>query len=162
SNRTVVRIMSKHMPIDIRMSKSNNNTGIANPDGRALLGRIIDLYRQYLDCSSEQLDLLALWTMHTHIIPAAPFSPALNICSRQKHSGKTLCLQLLSLLCDGAWMHTAAAPTLLLHQRLCFSCLRRLLQFPANPLRPPRRLRRERQSPMDRHRRPAAFSPHYG
>jgi hypothetical protein len=81
-----------------------------------LINQVANFYKQYLDCSPEQLDLLALWTMHTHIIPAAPFSPALNICSRQKHSGKTLCLQLLSLLCDGAWMHTAAAPSLLIHQ----------------------------------------------
>ncbi len=81
-----------------------------------LINQVTNFYKQYLDCSPEQLDLLSLWTMHTHIIPAAPFSPALNICSRQKHSGKTLCLQLLSLLCDGAWMHTAAAPSLLIHQ----------------------------------------------
>ncbi len=81
-----------------------------------LINQVVNLYKQYLDCSSEQLDLLALWTMHTHIIPGAPFSPALNISSREKHSGKTVCLQLLNLLCDGSRMHTAAAPSLLLHQ----------------------------------------------
>ncbi len=81
-----------------------------------LITQVTNFYKQYLDCSPEQLDVLALWTMHTHIIPAAPFSPSLNICSREKHSGKTLCLQLLSLLCDGTSMHTAAAPSLLLHQ----------------------------------------------
>src|SRR5437660_5251576 len=86
------------------------------PNGQTLINQVASFYHQYLDCSPEQLDLLALWTMHTHIIPAAPFSPALNICSRQKHSGKTLCLQLLGLLCDHPWMHTAAAPPLLLHQ----------------------------------------------
>src|SRR5581483_6965316 len=81
-----------------------------------LINQVVNFYQQYLDCSQEQLDLLALWTMHTHIIPRAPFSPALNICSRQKHTGKTVCLQLLSLLCDTPSMHTAAAPALLLHQ----------------------------------------------
>jgi hypothetical protein len=91
-------------------------TQTTQPHGLDLINQAVNFYRQYLDCSPEQLDLLALWTMHTHIIPAPPFSPALNICSRQKQSGKTLCLQLLSLLCDGPWMHTAAAPTLLLHQ----------------------------------------------
>ncbi len=88
----------------------------AIPNTRDLINQIVDLYKKYLDCSPEQLDLLALWTMHTHVIPAAPFSPALNICSRQKHSGKTVCLQLLGLLCDGTSMHTAAAPSLLIHQ----------------------------------------------
>src|SRR5436309_11567677 len=86
------------------------------PNDQTLINQVANFYQQYLDCSPEQLDLLALWTMHTHVIPAAPFSPALNICSRQKHSGKTLCLQLLGLLCDHGWMHTAAAPSLLLHQ----------------------------------------------
>src|SRR5947199_1461024 len=89
-------------------------TNIPNP--QTLIAQIVDFYAQYLDCSPDQLDLLALWTMHTHIIPAAPFSPSLNICSRQKQSGKTLCLQLLSLLCDHPWMHTAVLPSLLLHQ----------------------------------------------
>ncbi len=88
----------------------------AIPNTRDLINQIVDFYKKYLDCSPEQLDLLALWIMHTHVIPAAPFSPALNICSRQKHSGKTVCLQLLGLLCDGTSMHTAAAPSLLIHQ----------------------------------------------
>ena len=82
----------------------------AKPNGLDLINQVVNFYRQYLDCSSEQLDLLALWTMHTHIIPAAPFSPALNICSRKKQSGKTLCLQLLSLLCDQPWMHPPWCP----------------------------------------------------
>src|SRR5437588_8605604 len=86
------------------------------PNPRDLINQVANFYKEYLDCSPEQLDLLSLWTMHTHIIPSAPFSPSLNICSRQKHSGKTLCLQLLGMLCDGAWMHTAAAPSLLIHQ----------------------------------------------
>ena len=81
-----------------------------------LINQITDFYRQYLSCSPEQLDLLALWTLHTHAFLAAPFSPSLYIHSREKQSGKTLCLQLLSLLSDDAWMHTAVAPSLLLRQ----------------------------------------------
>ncbi len=92
------------------------NTKPADPNTPDLINQVTNFYQQYLDCSPEQLDLLALWTMHTHIIPGAPFSPSLNICSRQKHSGKTVCLQLLGLLCDTPSMHTAAAPSLLLHQ----------------------------------------------
>jgi hypothetical protein len=88
-----------------------------NPvNSQALIGKIVDLYSQYLSCSPEQLDLLALWTMHTHSMPAAPFSPFLNIHSRQKQSGKSLCLELLRLLCDEPEMHIAASPSLLLHQ----------------------------------------------
>src|SRR5215831_12246124 len=81
-----------------------------------LINQIVDFCRQYLSCSPEQLDLLALWTLHTHVYSAAPFSPSLNIHSHEKQSGKTVCLELLSLLCHDAWMHTAAAPSLLLRQ----------------------------------------------
>jgi hypothetical protein len=90
----------------------NNNL----PNPQSLIAQIVDFYGQYLSCSPEQLDLLALWTLHSCSLPAAPFSPFLNIHSRQKQSGKTLCLQLLGLLCEGAWMHTAPAPSLLLQQ----------------------------------------------
>ncbi|HEV2962886.1 MAG TPA: DUF3631 domain-containing protein [Candidatus Angelobacter sp.] len=83
---------------------------------QSLINQLTDFYRQYLSCSSEQLDLLALWTLHSYSFTEAPFSPSLNIHSREKHSGKTVCLQLLSLLCEHSWMHTAAAPALLLRQ----------------------------------------------
>jgi hypothetical protein len=83
---------------------------------QTLINQVVDFYRQYLSCSPEQLDLLALWTLHTHMFLAAPFSPSLNIHSREKQSGKTVCLQLLRLLCDDPWMHTAVAPSLLLRQ----------------------------------------------
>ena len=93
---------------------NTNNT--VKPDNHTLINKIIDLYSQYLHCSPDQLDLLALWTMHTYTMPAAPFSPFLNIHSRQKQSGKSLCLELLRLLCEAPEMHIAAPPSLLLHQ----------------------------------------------
>jgi hypothetical protein len=89
-------------------------TNIPNP--QALITQIVDFYSQYLSCSPDQLDLLALWTLHSRSLPAAPFSPSLNIHSRHKQSGKSLCLQLLSLLCEDPWLHTAPTPSLLLQQ----------------------------------------------
>ena len=59
--------------------------------GRALLNRLTAFLGQYLSCSPDQLDLLALWTLHTYCFPSAPASPYLYIHSREKQSGKTLC-----------------------------------------------------------------------
>jgi hypothetical protein len=41
---------------------------------------------------------MALWLLHTHCFAAAQVTPYISIQSVQKQSGKTLCLQLLSLL----------------------------------------------------------------
>jgi len=53
-----------------------------------------------LQCSDHQRTVLALWVLHTHCSTAAQVTPYLAIQSAQKQSGKTLCLKLLSLLCD--------------------------------------------------------------
>ncbi|HEY6350490.1 MAG TPA: DUF3631 domain-containing protein, partial [Candidatus Angelobacter sp.] len=55
---------------------------------------------RYLQCSEHQRTVLALWVLHTHCSTAAQVTPYLAIQSAQKQSGKTLCLKLLSLLCD--------------------------------------------------------------
>src|SRR5437763_12708976 len=74
---------------------NTNNT--TQPETQTVINQVVDFYGQYLSCSPEQLDLLALWTLHTHCFQSAPFSPPLNISSRRPQSGKTLCLELLSL-----------------------------------------------------------------
>ena len=53
----------------------------------------------YLACTEQQRLVLALWIIHTHCLAASDFSPSLDVRSFQKQSGKSLCLQLLSLLC---------------------------------------------------------------
>jgi hypothetical protein len=84
--------------------------------GRALLDRLTAFLAQYLSCSPDQLDLLALWIFHTYCFCSAPASPSLYIHSREKQSGKTLCLELLSLVSSQPWLHTAVAPSVVLHQ----------------------------------------------
>src|SRR5215472_6403571 len=68
-------------------------------DGNALLNQVSQFIGRYLQCSEHQRTVLALWVLHTHITTAAQVTPYLAIQSAQKQSGKTLCLQLLSLLC---------------------------------------------------------------
>src|SRR5947208_16210905 len=93
-----------------------NTDNTTQPETQTLINQVVDFYGQYLSCSPHQLDLLALWTFHTHCFQSAPFSPPLNISSRRPQSGKTLCLELLALLCHRPCFHTSPAPSLLLHQ----------------------------------------------
>lgn len=85
-------------------------------DSQSLINEVINFYGTYLCCSREQLDILALWTLHTHCFEDAPFSPALNIHSRHKQSGKTRCLELLDALCYRSWFHTSPSPALVVRQ----------------------------------------------
>jgi hypothetical protein len=54
---------------------------------------------RYLQCSEHQRTVLALWVLHTYCYSSAQVAPYLSIQSAHKQSGKTLCLQLLNLLC---------------------------------------------------------------
>src|SRR5436305_1177565 len=91
------------------------------PDSQSLINQVIDFYGSYLSCSREQLDLLALWTFHTHCFKDASFSPALNIHSRHKQSGKTHCLELLDTLCYDPSFHTSPSPALVVRQTQGFN-----------------------------------------
>jgi len=69
-------------------------------DGAQLLRQITDFLARYLHCSEHQRTVLALWIFHSHCFSAARATPYLHIRSQHKQSGKTLCLHLLSLLCE--------------------------------------------------------------
>jgi hypothetical protein len=68
--------------------------------GDQLLQEISEFIGRYLQCSDHQRTVLALWVIHTYCLPAAQVTPYLAIRSAEKQSGKSLCLRLLSLLCD--------------------------------------------------------------
>lgn len=69
-------------------------------NGDQLLKEISEFIGRYLQCSEQQRTVLALWVLHTYCLPAAQVTPYLAIRSAEKQSGKSLCLRLLSLLCD--------------------------------------------------------------
>ncbi|HEV3038136.1 MAG TPA: DUF3631 domain-containing protein [Candidatus Angelobacter sp.] len=71
-----------------------------SPTGAQLLDQVADFLGRYLQCSEHQRNLMALWCFHTHYWPSARVTPYLSIQSAEKQSGKSLCLQLLSLLCN--------------------------------------------------------------
>jgi hypothetical protein len=76
-----------------------------------ILEDISALVRQYLVCSDHQLTVLALWVVHTYCFNYFPVTPYLNIVSPEKQSGKTVCLQLLNVLCNKPWMPGGVACT---------------------------------------------------
>ncbi|HEV3037406.1 MAG TPA: hypothetical protein VHA33_06435 [Candidatus Angelobacter sp.] len=71
-----------------------------------MLSQLAGFFQQYLDCTPQQRIVLSLWTLHTHCFSAARVTPYLNISSREKQSGKSLCLRLLNLVCAHPWCAT--------------------------------------------------------
>ncbi len=83
-------------------------------DGPALLHDIAGFIGRYLHCSQHQRHLLALWALHTWCSSAAQITPYLAVLSPEPRAGKTLCLQLLSLLChDPSLTSTLSVRTLI-------------------------------------------------
>ena len=73
-------------------------------DGDGLLDDVRALIRRYVIVDDAQADALALWTFHTHALPAAEATPYLAVNSAEKRSGKTRLLEVLSLLAARPWM----------------------------------------------------------
>jgi uncharacterized protein DUF3631 len=78
-----------------------------------LLYRVGRFFGRYLSLTDEQALILAVWTLHTHCYWTARTTPYLYICSTEKQSGKTLCLELLNLVCADSWLATGVTPAAL-------------------------------------------------
>ncbi len=78
------------------MSKQSRTVS-TEPD---VLSQVSGFIGRYLQCSDHQRTVLALWVLHTYCFYTAQVTPYLSIQSTHKQSGKTLCLQLLNLLCE--------------------------------------------------------------
>jgi hypothetical protein len=74
-----------------------------NIDLAALLDDVAAFVRRYVVLTNHQLRAIALWVAHTYAIDAADCTPYLLIQSAEKRSGKTLLLEVLSLLVARAW-----------------------------------------------------------
>ena len=72
---------------------------MSNPQESDVLAEVSDFISRYLHCSHHQRTVLALWVLHTYCFNTAQVTPYLSIQSARKQSGKTLCLQLLGVLC---------------------------------------------------------------
>jgi hypothetical protein len=68
------------------------------------LDRIDAFIQKYLVCSIHHRTALALWVVHTYCYQCFPVTPYLDISSPEAQSGKSICLGLLKVLSNNAWM----------------------------------------------------------
>jgi hypothetical protein len=67
-------------------------------DGAHLANRLVAFYRRYVNMTAHQAHLLALWTIHTHAIEAADFTPYIAVEAPTMRAGKTRTMEVASLL----------------------------------------------------------------
>ena len=84
--------------------------------GSVVLDEIAGFYRRYVVLSSEQSDVLALWTMHTHTFSAAEATPYLHLTSAEKSSGKTRTMEVAETLAHRPWLTGRVSPAALVRK----------------------------------------------
>jgi hypothetical protein len=106
-------------PKEISMTELEPSTPetTAFPPPPEMLSRVVDFIGHHLQCTQEQRIVLALWIIHTHCFTAFFTAPYLDIHSSQKQAGKSICLELLSLLCNESWL-TCGFTSSILAQRV--------------------------------------------
>ena len=82
--------------------------GLAVADARRelaqLLDHLVDFIKRCVVVTDDELVALSLWVLHCYCLDAFDFTPYINIWSATKESGKTLLLQVLTLLVCKAWL----------------------------------------------------------
>ncbi len=79
----------------------------------AMLDEVAAFIRRFVVLLPEQVDALALWVAHTHLLNAAETTPYLSITSAEKRSGKTRLLETLEALVARPWYTGRATPAVL-------------------------------------------------
>ena len=81
-----------------------------------LLTKITGFIRRYVVMSEDEALAVALWVLHTHTFAAADASPTLSVNSAEKRSGKTLLLEVLSLIVARPWLTAKVTAALLVRK----------------------------------------------
>ena len=104
----------------IQPAKAPPPTKYEEPHAK-MLDSIVAFLRHYLICDDYQLNLLALWIVHTYCFQDFPTTAYLDIRSPESQCGKTRCLEILNILCESSWLVSGATVSTLkrrlLHQR---------------------------------------------
>lgn len=77
-------------------------------DNTKELAALVEFLRRYLVCDEHHFTVLALWIIHTWCFELFSTAVYLNVRSPEPQSGKTLCLDLLDLLCRSPWLAPGA------------------------------------------------------
>lgn len=83
---------------DSTVSAEQGVTLAAPVDLGQLLDDIVAFVGKYVVLTKEQLDVIALWVVHSHAVDGAYQTPYLNLTSAEKQCGKTRLLELLELI----------------------------------------------------------------
>jgi hypothetical protein len=81
-----------------------------------LLESLTGFLRRYVVLSQEQLRVLALWVVHTHVLAAAEVTPYLAVTSAVPGCGKTLLLEVLEPLVARPWKTGRVTPAVLMRR----------------------------------------------
>jgi uncharacterized protein DUF3631 len=88
------------------------------PDPAVMLAEVVEFFRRYLVATDDQLTVLALWCLHTYVTESIVSTPYLHISSPETQSGKSTCLQLLSVFSCDPWLTIGPTPKILEHKLL--------------------------------------------
>jgi hypothetical protein len=67
-------------------------------DGADLADQLVEFYRRFVNMTEHQAHVLALWTLHTHAIDAAQFTPYIAVEAPTMRSGKTRTMEVAELV----------------------------------------------------------------
>jgi Protein of unknown function (DUF3631) len=99
---------------------ANASPNGAHPDEDIDLGQLLDevreFIRRYVVLDAHPVDVLALQTAHTYALDAADVTPYINITSPEKRCGKTLLLEVLSLLGSRSWFTSRVTAAVLIRK----------------------------------------------
>jgi Protein of unknown function (DUF3631) len=76
----------------------------ANVNENDLLSRLVAFIRRFVVLNPTQAVVVALWIVHGWVFDAADATPYLQVTSPEKQSGKTLLLEVLSILAKKPWL----------------------------------------------------------
>src|SRR5215510_9731629 len=76
---------------------------LAGVNPEEMLNSLVGFLRNYLVAEEYQLNILALWIVHTRCFNLFSTTAYLDIRSPEAECGKSRCLELLRLLCDEPW-----------------------------------------------------------
>jgi hypothetical protein len=85
-------------------------------NGSDALASVAGFIKRFISLGESQVVAIALWIAHTHAIDAAEATPYLNISSAEKQCGKTLLLEVLSLLVAKPWFTGSASRAVLVRK----------------------------------------------
>ncbi len=83
-------------------------------DGAALLDEVMEWFARFICCDPLDLEILALFTVHTHLAVECYTTPRLLLDSAMPGSGKTtVCEHLSRLACNGVLFASLSSPAML-------------------------------------------------